>query len=147
MANATFAHCLPQTREIFVLELIANVAAVVSLSGLPREKRGILFSGNNAASGVLIKAPSGVPVILAPVESFRRPDARPLGSCWVERVPSGANAADAPSRGRTPCVQRQMTWSSAPLQQGFQQPGDGDTRCGTSVLKRGRVNREYAFCA
>ena len=59
----------------------------------------MLFLGNIAASGALIKGSSRVLVVLAMIGSFWGCMARLSASCWVERVASGANPADAPSRG------------------------------------------------
>ena len=59
----------------------------------------MLFMDNNAASGALIKGSSRVLIVLATIESFWGCMARLSASCWVERVASDANPADAPSRG------------------------------------------------
>ena len=59
----------------------------------------MLFLDNNAASGALIKGSSRVLVVLATIGSFWGCMARLSASCWAERVASGANPADAPSRG------------------------------------------------
>ena len=59
----------------------------------------MLFLDNNAASGALIKGSSRVLIVLAMIESFWGCLARLSASCWVERVASEANPADAPRRG------------------------------------------------
>ena len=56
--------------------------------------------GNNAAAGALIKAPSWIQVILAPIGSFWGYVAQLSASCGVGRVASAANPADAQSRNK-----------------------------------------------
>ena len=71
-----------------------------SLGERPREKRIILFLDNNAAAGVLEKAPSRLPGPPALIESFWGLAAQLSASCRVERVSLKANLADAPRRSR-----------------------------------------------
>ena len=91
---------LETTNEIYGLEMFAMVSAVATLGEQPRGKRILLFLDNNAASGALIKGSSRVLVVLAMIESFWGRMAQLAASCWVERVASDANPADAPSRGK-----------------------------------------------
>ena len=63
----------------------------------------LLFLGDDAAAGVPIKATSRIRAILARIESFWERVKQLSGSRWVERVSSGANPADAPSRNRPAC--------------------------------------------
>ena len=98
-ADAKLLRSLETTNEIYGLEMFAMVSAVITLGDQLRGKRIMLFLGNNAASGALIKGSSRVLVVLAMIESFWGFMARLSASCWVERVASGANPADAPSRG------------------------------------------------
>ena len=92
---------LAETNEIFGLELFAMVSAVMALGEQLRGKRMILFLDNNAAAGAMIKASSRVKIILAITECFWQQVAQLGASCWVERVASEANPADAPSRGKS----------------------------------------------
>ena len=91
---------LKETNEIFGLELFAMVSAVMALGEQLKGKRMILFLDNNAASGAMIKASSRVKIILAITECFWQHVAQLGASCWIERVTSEANPADAPSRDK-----------------------------------------------
>ena len=84
--------------EIYVFELSAMVAAIRAIGDQLRVQELILFSDNAAAAGALVKASDKVPIILATVECFRTQTARMSIPRWIERVPSMANPADAPSR-------------------------------------------------
>ena len=99
VADKKLLRSLETTNEIFGLEMFAMVSAVITLGDQLRGKRIMLFMDNNAASGALIKGSSRVLIVLAMIESFWGCMARLSASCWVERVASGANPADAPSRG------------------------------------------------
>ena len=98
-ADKKLLKSLETTNEIYGLEMFAMVSAVITLGEQLRGKRIMLFLDNNAASGALIKGSSRVLIVLAMIESFWGCLARLSASCWVERVASEANPADAPSRG------------------------------------------------
>ena len=98
-ADKKLLRSLETTNEIFGLEMFAMVSAVITLGDQLRGKRIMLFLDNNAASGALIKGSSRVLIVLAMIESFWGCMARLSGLRRVERVASGANPADAPSRG------------------------------------------------
>ena len=72
----------------------------------------MLCPGNNAAAGALIEASPEIQMILALIERFRGCMAQLSAACWVARVASDANPADAPSRDtpmfRTPDVERDL---------------------------------------
>ena len=76
------------------------VAGVVALGEQLRGKRVILFLGDNAAAGALIKASSKIQMILALEESFWECLAQLSAACWVERVAPDANSADSPRRDK-----------------------------------------------
>ena len=101
-AEDLLLNSLAATNEIFGLGLFAMVSSVISLGEQLRGKKIILFSANNAASGAMIKASSRVQIILAITERFWQRVAHLAASCWVERVSSEANPADAPSRDKPP---------------------------------------------
>ena len=61
--------------------------------------RIIMLLDNDATVGSIVKAPSGVLVAPAFIESFWRTTARPWATCQIEREPSCANTADVPGRG------------------------------------------------
>ena len=84
--------------EIYVFELSATVAAIRAIGDQLRVRELILFSDNAAAAGALVKASDKVPIILATVECFWTQTARMSIPRWIERVPSMAIPADAPSR-------------------------------------------------
>ena len=91
---------LQETGEIFGLEMFATIEAAAALCERLREKRSVLFLRNSAAGGALMKEPSRAPLALALIESFWGFLARLPALFWVERVSSGANPVDAPSRSR-----------------------------------------------
>ena len=99
-AEDLLLNSLKETNQIFGLELFAMVSAVITLGDQLKEKKIILFLDNNAASGAMIKASSRVQIILALTECFWQHIAQMGASCWIERVASEANPADAPSRDK-----------------------------------------------
>ena len=88
------------TNEIYGLEMLATAPAVIPLSGQLRGQRMVLCIDKNAAAGVLIKASSRAPVVLALIEGFRGCVAQLSAPCWAERASSEANSGDARSRNR-----------------------------------------------
>ena len=98
-AEKDLAESLEITNEIYGLEIFATASAIATLGEQLRGKRAISFLDNNAAAGPLIKGSPRIWVVLATIESFWGCMARLSASCWVEGVASGANPADAPSRG------------------------------------------------
>ena len=87
------------TDEICGLEHFATAAAIRALGDRLRGKKLVSFSDNDAGDGALAMASARVPFCLAMVGCFWALTARLSISRWVEKVPLGANAADAPSRG------------------------------------------------
>ena len=112
-ADKKLLRSLEATNEIYGLEMFAMVSAIVTLGDQLRGKRILLFLDNNAAAGALIKGSSRILVVLAMIESFWGCLAQLAATCWVERVASEANPADAPSRGqalfRKPQVEGDLT--------------------------------------
>ena len=111
-AEQLLLESIKDTHGIFVREKFAMVAGVIALGEQLRGKRILLFLDNNAAAGGLIKASSKIQMILALVESFWECLAQLSAACWVERVASDANPADAPGGNvpsfRTPYVDGEL---------------------------------------
>ena len=78
------------------------VSAVIALGEQMGGERMISTLDNNAASGAVIQASPRARAILAITESLWLRVAQLAASCWVERVASDANPADAPSRDGPP---------------------------------------------
>ena len=119
-ADKDLLRALRATNEIYGLEMFAMVSAIITLGEQLRGKRILLFLDNNAAAGALIKGSSRILVALAMIESFWGYLAQVAATCWVERVASQANPADAPSRGealfRKPQVEGELASLTRVLQ-------------------------------
>ena len=120
-------------------------------------ERVILFSGNNAAAGSLIRASSREPAVLTLIETFRRTVARVAASYWMGRVSSSANPADAPRSNRELPLKPGVQGELAPRQQALQWPQSPQqpvlalgssrkkaTRCETMLSSVARHRLSYA---
>ena len=96
-ASEVVLKALRATNEIYGLEPFATVAAIRALGDQLGGKKMVGFSDNDAAAGVLAKASARVPLIMAMIECLWARMAWPSSPRWIERVPSKADAADAPS--------------------------------------------------
>ena len=86
------------TSAIYILEMYAMVAAVTSVSArVPTNL--LLFMDNDAAAQALIKGSASNEQALLLIKLFWNHVASNHLLVWIERVDSGANPADAPSRG------------------------------------------------
>ena len=119
-ASEVLLRSLESTNEIYGLELFAMVSAVRALGEQLRGKRTILFLDNNAAAGASVKASARAPVILAIIECFWSLMAQLSASCWIERAPSKASPADAPSRGEKSSITPRVSGDLSSLQQALQ---------------------------
>ena len=83
---------------IFIFELFAMVASVFQLRDHLTGKRVILFVDNEAACAALTTGTSKVPGALLLVYALYAIAAEHDIALWTERVPTGVNPADLPSR-------------------------------------------------
>ena len=88
------------TNAIFIFELFAMVASVFQLRDHLTGKRVILFVDNEAACAALTTGTSKVPGALLLVYALYAMAAEHDIALWTERVPTGVNPADLPSRHR-----------------------------------------------
>ena len=88
------------TNTIFIFELFAMAASVFQLREQLTGKRVILFVDNEAACAALTAGTSKVPGALLLVYALYAIAAEHDISLWTERVPTGVNPADLPSRNK-----------------------------------------------
>ena len=86
------------TKVIHQAEIYPAVVGVKLWSAMLAERCVILFIDNEAARGALIKGSTTSAASAALVGEFWDHIARLGAHVWIERVPSHANIADAPSR-------------------------------------------------
>ena len=88
------------TNPIYIYELFAMVASVFQVREQLAGKRSILLLDNEAACAALTAGTSKVPGALLVVYALRATAAEHDVGLWTERIPTGANPADLPSRDR-----------------------------------------------
>ena len=88
------------TNAIFIFELFAMAASVFQLREQLTGKRAILFVDNEAACAALTTGTSKVPGALLLVYALWAIAAEHDVALWTERVPTGVNPADLPSRNK-----------------------------------------------
>ena len=97
----SFPGALPQGANlIFVLEVLAVLVAIRALEadGVPLGQKLAIFVHKNAASSCLIKATSTCDLACAAIRAIWSVLDRVEAAPWFERVRSGLNMADEPSR-------------------------------------------------
>ena len=95
-----------QTSAIYILEMYAMVAAVISIKPT-KPLNLLLFMDNDAAAQALINGSARDRTALLLIKLFWNHIASFHLCVWIERVPSASNPADAPSRGRSPYIKPQ----------------------------------------
>ena len=106
-------------KVIHQAEVFPAVAAVQCWGKSAVGRRVILYVDNDAALGALVKGTSGSKPSAALVSRFWETVAAHGLFLWADRVPSAANPADAPSRGRCDELRRRGFEEVSPEAEGL----------------------------
>ena len=96
--------CFRESSQIYGLEFFAILAAIFQLKGILRGRPVTIFRDNESAAQALAKGGANHPPAAAMIAQFWLFPDRYSISIWIERVSSGDNLADLPTRDRNPPI-------------------------------------------
>ena len=106
---------LPRKSQIVMVELLAPVLALWTLRGQVEGKHVLLLVDSEAVEGALVKGYSNSSDICELVGVLWQIALELQCSVYIDRVPTDANPADHPSRGRLH-VGEALGWKTIPFE-------------------------------
>ena len=94
---------------IFELEALALAISLEVFKPFVERRSLVAFTDNEGVFGTFVRGHSDNARCSALIEFFGQSEEDLESPCWIDRVPSSSNPADAPSRGqavpKAPCIQ------------------------------------------
>jgi hypothetical protein len=98
--EATMAHWCPRKHQVAMIEMVAPVVAMHALAARVQDTQLLVFIDSEAVEGALVKGYSPQPDLGNLAGAFWAYSVKNSVAPYIERIPTDANPADDPSRGK-----------------------------------------------